>query len=101
MTIELSLLIAVIGGFVGLAGFLRSRDSKISSDSEWKGEVNAKLDMILEANVNQAADICRLESKVQESIEKVELKLHDLDHRLTITERDLKSAFRGIDTVKS
>lgn len=47
MTIELGILIAIIGCFVGLAGWLSGRDKKISSDSEWKGEVNAKLDLAI------------------------------------------------------
>ena len=45
--IGISLLIAVIGCFVGLAGWLKSRDGKIANDAEWKGQVNAKLDGIL------------------------------------------------------
>lgn len=47
MAIEISLLIAMAGCFVGLAGWLSGRDKKISSDSEWKGEVNAKLDLAI------------------------------------------------------
>jgi hypothetical protein len=43
---EFSILIAIIGCFVGLAGWLKSRDSKIANDAEWKGGVNAKLDTI-------------------------------------------------------
>ena len=47
MSIEIGLLIAVIGCFVGLAGWLAGRDKKISSDSEWRGTVNAKLDLAI------------------------------------------------------
>ena len=47
MNIEIGLLIAVIGCFVGLAGWLSGRDKKLSADSEWKGEVNAKLDLAI------------------------------------------------------
>ena len=47
MTVEISMLIAIAGCFVGLAGWLSGRDKKISSDSEWKGEVNAKLDLAI------------------------------------------------------
>lgn len=45
MTIEIGLLLAIIGGFIGLAGWLSGRDKKIANDSEWKGMVNAKLDI--------------------------------------------------------
>lgn len=47
MSVEIGLLIAIIGCFVGLAGWLSSRDKKTSADSEWKGMVNAKLDMAI------------------------------------------------------
>ncbi|MEG0258139.1 MAG: hypothetical protein RR632_07540 [Christensenella sp.] len=46
-TIEVTILVAVIGCFVCLAGWLSTRDKKIANDSEWRGEVNAKLDAIL------------------------------------------------------
>lgn len=45
--IEVSVLIAVIGCFVGLAGWLKGRDARIANDAEWKGAINAKLDGIL------------------------------------------------------
>lgn len=34
-----SIMIALVGCFVGLAGWLHGRDSKLSNDSEWKGRV--------------------------------------------------------------
>lgn len=40
------MLIAIIGCFVGLAGWLKGRDTKIANDAEWKGAINAKLDGI-------------------------------------------------------
>jgi len=47
-TFSLSVLIAIAGCFVGLAGWIYARDSKISIDAEWMGNVNAKLDMAIE-----------------------------------------------------
>lgn len=47
MSIEIGLLIAIIGCFVGLAGWLAGRDKKLSKDSEWKGMVNTKLDLAI------------------------------------------------------
>lgn len=46
-TFSLSVLIAIAGCFVGLAGWLHSRDTKISEDAEWKGTVNTKLDLVI------------------------------------------------------
>lgn len=45
--ISISLLIALVGCFIGVAGWLSKRDDKISHDSEWKGSVDAKLDTII------------------------------------------------------
>jgi len=47
MQIEITILIAVVGCFVGLAGWLSGRDKKIANDSKWRGGVDAKLDTIL------------------------------------------------------
>jgi SMC interacting uncharacterized protein involved in chromosome segregation len=47
MSVEIGLLIAIIGCFIGLAGWLSSRDKKLSTDSEWKGTVNTKLDLAI------------------------------------------------------
>lgn len=47
MSVELGILIALIGCFVGLAGWLSSRDKRLSTDSEWKGMVNTKLDLAI------------------------------------------------------
>jgi len=43
MSIEVALLIGVIGCFVGLAGWLSGRDKRISDDSHWKGSVDETL----------------------------------------------------------
>ena len=43
----ISLVIAIIGCVVGISGWVSRRDSRTESDAEWKGTVNAKLDIIL------------------------------------------------------
>ena len=67
LTVEIGILIAVIGCFVGLAGWLAGRDKKIASDAEWKGTINAKLDVI----VGISKDVDSLENKVQEHGERI------------------------------
>lgn len=47
MTVEISILLAVLSGFVGLAGWFGGRDKRIAGDAEWRGSVNAKLDVIV------------------------------------------------------
>lgn len=61
------LLIAIVGCFVGLAGWLSTRECKISNDSEWKGAINAKLDAIL--GIDKRVDM--LEKEVKKHGEKL------------------------------
>lgn len=82
MTVEIGILIAIVGCFVGLAGWLAGRDRKIASDAEWKGTINAKLDVI----VGIKEDVCDLETE-----------LHRHGERLTSVEESTKSAHKRID----
>ena len=68
----ISIIIALIGCFVGIAGWLRNKDSKTESDAEWKGSVNAKLDII----INLQSDMGKVQSIVQ-----------DHETRITILEK--------------
>lgn len=52
---EIGIGIALIGCFVGLAGWLAGRDKRIASDAEWKGSVNTKLDIIVGTQKDVAA----------------------------------------------
>ena len=56
------LLIAIIGCFVGLGGWLSSREKKIGEDSEWRGVISGKLDAML--GIGQRVD--KLEDRVDE-----------------------------------
>lgn len=75
-TFSLSVLIAIAGCFVGLAGWLHSRDTKISEDAEWKGTVNAKLDMAIGLRKyqddleNKFSNLAVRVGKVEESIKR-------------------------------
>jgi len=48
MTISnwLSIAVGIIGAVIGVTGWLSGRDKKISTDGEWRGTVNTKLDTI-------------------------------------------------------
>ena len=75
------LLIAIIGCFVGLAGWLSGRDKKIVGDAEWRGTINGKLDAILGIDKRVVA----LESEVKEhgkAIAKVEESTKSAHHRI-------------------
>lgn len=81
MTIEITILIAVIGCFVGLAGWLSGRDKKIAHDSHWKGGVDAKLDAIL---------------GMKEDVKKIDDKLEKHCERITAVEESTKQAHHRI-----
>lgn len=69
----------VIGCFIALAGWLTSRDKKISNDSEWKGVVNTKLDIILgikDTISNHGERIV----KVEESAKQAHLRIDEIKH---------------------
>ena len=71
MTVELGILIAIIGCFVALAGWLAGRDKKISNDAEWRGTVNAKLDTIHNDIGGVSTDIKVLQNKVNDHGERI------------------------------
>ena len=76
MSVEIGLLIAIIGCFIGLAGWLSSRDKKLSTDSEWKGMVNTKLDLAI--GIRQ--DHEELRARVTK-LEKNDMgRQHDIEH---------------------
>lgn len=74
-------IIALVGCFVGLAGYLGRRDNKNINDAIWKGEVNGKLDAIL--GVSKRVDTIECDLKLHgERIAKVESKADSAHHRL-------------------
>lgn len=80
-TATIMFLIAIIGCFVGLTGWIARRDSKTISDAVWKGEINGKLDAILGINIRIDKVECDL--KVHgERIAKVESKTDSAHYRL-------------------
>ena len=89
MTVEIGILIAVVGCFVGLGGWLAGRDKKIANDAEWRGSVNAKLDAIRIDIGGVGAEIKCLQTSISEHGE-----------RLRAVEESTKSAHRRIDEFK-
>lgn len=76
MTVEISIVIALIGCFVGLAGWLSGRDKRLSADSEWKGEVNAKLDLA----IGIRGDHEELRSRVTKNEKTIVALQHDMEN---------------------
>ncbi len=81
MVIEMTVLIAIIGCFVGLAGWLSGRDKKIASDSEWKGRVDAKLDLAIGIR-QEVEDIKDVQKEHGERIATVEQSAKSAHHRI-------------------
>ena len=86
--IDIGLLIAVIGCFVGLAGWLSGRDKKIQNDGEWKGTVNTKLDDIKSSVSGTSAELAKINTALTEHGE-----------RLTAVESSAKQAHHRIDEI--
>jgi hypothetical protein len=64
--IAIGTLVAVIGCFIGLAGWISKRDNKIDSDGKWKGGVDVKLNNI-QSGVSGVNDrMNRMEGKFEE-----------------------------------
>lgn len=75
MTVEIGLLIAIIGCFVGLAGWLAGRDKKLSKEHEWRGMVNTKLDLAI--GIRQ--DHEELRDRVTKQGKEIVALQHDVD----------------------
>lgn len=79
--VEISTIIAIVGCFVGLAGWLTSRDKKLVSDAHWRGSVDAKLDLIVGIK-SDMTDIKSLLGNHSERIVVVENKLARLQKNM-------------------
>ncbi|MCI1966849.1 MAG: hypothetical protein LKJ17_12075 [Oscillospiraceae bacterium] len=86
--IEVGALIAVIGCFVGLAGWIAGRDKKILNDGEWKGTVNTKLDDIKSSVSGTGTELAKINAVLSEHGE-----------RLTAVESSSKQAHHRIDEI--
>ena len=84
MSIEISILIALIGCFVGIGGWFKGRDSKIAADAEWKGTVNAKLDVIV---------------GIKENVEEIEARIAEFDRRIVAVEQSNISILKSLDNL--
>lgn len=83
--IAISTLIAVIGCFVTLAGWLKNRDGKICDDAEWRGSVNGKLDSIL---------------GIQKHVDRIENDVRQLGERVAKNEASAASAHKRLDRME-
>ena len=78
MSIEIGLLFSAIACFIGLLGYLINRDKKIMNDSEWRGTVNAKLDVI----IGVKEDVKEVKQRLEEHSQHAEAKLQNHEARI-------------------
>lgn len=84
-SIDASYLIALIGCFVGLAGWLKGRDGRLINDAEWKGQVNAKLDGIL---------------GIRSDMDEISKQVREHDKQITSARERADSAHKRIDRLE-
>ena len=89
MSVEIGLLIAILGCFVGLAGWLSTRDKKLSTDSEWKGMVNTKLDL--------AIGIRQDHEELRTRVTKLEKHAMGMQHDIDNSRQDISNITRQIN----
>ncbi len=85
----ISIIIAIVGCFVGLAGWLTGRDKRVIDDAEWRGQINVKLDMV----VNQGI-------ATDKTVDGLDSKLDLMNERLVTVEASAKQAHRRLDTLE-
>lgn len=80
--VEIGALIAIIGCFVGLYGWISGRDKKIAGDAQWRGSVDAKLDLIV---------------GIKSDVAKLDVTVGNHSERLAKVEGSVASSHRRID----
>ena len=83
--ISIGTLIAVVGCFVGLAGWLAGRDKRIVNDAEWRGTVNTKLDIIVVG--------------IKSEVEEIKNTVGNHGERITAVESSAIQAHKRIDEI--
>lgn len=82
MVIDLNLAMAVICCAIGIFGWLSGREKSVGDEAEWRGNVNAKLDLIL---------------TLQKDIGEVTELVNEHEKRITIVENSASAFHRRMD----
>lgn len=67
----IGVIVAIVGCFVGLAGWLTGRDKKILSDGEWKGTITTKLDDIKTSVSGTSAELSKINAAISAHGERI------------------------------
>ncbi len=82
MEIDITLAMAVIASVIGICGWLSGREKTVGDEAKWRGNVDAKLDLILE---------------LQKNFGEMEDALKEQENRITIVENSAKAFHRRVD----
>ncbi len=85
VTIEITVLVAVIGCLAAVLGVIITRDKRIAEDGEWRGSVSAKLDTII---------------GIRRDVDDIKDIQHDHAERISAVEQSAKSAHHRIDEMR-
>lgn len=85
MEIDVTVVVAIIGSVLGICGWLSSREKTIGNEAKWRGNVDAKLDLILD---------------LQKDIVEIENIVKECENRLTFLESSVKACHRRMDELK-
>ena len=85
MHIEIGITIAIIGSVIGILGYFAGRDKKIAYDAEWRGTVNAKLDVIV---------------GIKNDVDTMQEKITAHEGRISAAENGIRAAHHRLDDIQ-
>ena len=74
----IGIIVGLVGILTGISGWLSARDKKTDKDAEWKGSVNAKLDIVV-----------GMQTEFKEAKVAIQDKMQDHETRISILEKEI------------
>lgn len=74
----ITIIVGLVGMILGIAAWLSTRDNKTDKDAEWKGSVNAKLDIVV-----------GMQTEFKEAKVAIQDKMQDHETRISILEKEI------------
>lgn len=89
VTVEIGVLISVIGGLLAILTFTLNRDKAVKSDATESAVIRTKLD-----NISQGVESIRIDIRANEQ------RVSDLSERVIKVEESAKQAHKRLDTIE-
>lgn len=74
----ITIIISIVVMILGILGYLATRDNKTDKDAEWKGSVNAKLDIVV-----------GMQTEFKEAKSTIQDKMQNHETRISILEKEI------------